>query len=849
MTSYRIHSLSQLETLLKHDHKHPIKAHTSMHGIPIAIENPKGSKRHWKDPSTGEKGATVMVHPYGFIKDVEGADGDELDVFVGPHKDSDKVFIINQRRTKDLRRFDEHKVMLGFLDEEEARAAYLKNYDRKGPKILGSLRVWTLERFKRWIAKKGAKTEPVSKSGGPFIGPRGGKWADAAHTIPWRESSSWQHSKASQIHEAIRKVGHLSDHEAAEHVALVHDLLPTRAANEVARVRYDMTREQAEEAREKGKLPERLDRPAKKEEPKAVESVPAESPRAEAAKETEALEASGEYVNDRASKVEQRGEDVLGSARHRAVEWRSMREALDSEHAEEMFTRDFLMQNEPPDLISKTQEDQKRAMWCLHLHYCSKKFASKPEIVKVPKSGENAFYHWSYEGERLVRHAHTRPRETFSDAPTQEEHEKKQRAHYYQAYKIVKELIDKSATRHLDLFMKDPLSAHRSIAADLRNEIELANVRWGHNDAGTGAIIDTYNAWVGRGKMSPLGQSNAAAGRIRFANTANGKEELSATAQRVALAVMEGKSLNSALGEKGAKKGHTVELSTMYDTSVMTRKGPASEFKSVKQGLDMLDKSAGGKFEMRGVQWGKSVTDEEREHHLKSLVDSFNDLTGILGLPAEMSSFNGKLAIAVGARGKAGALAHYEGNEKVINLTRASGAGSLAHEWGHFFDHTLCRVSGMGASAGPRSKVLGGFWNLTVASEAVYSHVRTNPNPHPTLKAMHSLVTSDTWKQFRLRVGRVAQEQGMSDKEHAYWTSTAEVFARCFERHIQGKLHASGRENTYLVGLHKAASDPNGLWPTNEEQKALEPLFDSLFESFRNSDLLKKALRFIVRRR
>ena len=28
---------------------------------------------------------------------------------------------------------------------------------------------------------------PLAKSGGPFIGPHGGKWADAAHTIPWKE--------------------------------------------------------------------------------------------------------------------------------------------------------------------------------------------------------------------------------------------------------------------------------------------------------------------------------------------------------------------------------------------------------------------------------------------------------------------------------------------------------------------------------------------------------------------------------------------------------------------------------------------------------------------------------------
>lgn len=30
--------------------------------------------------------------------------------------------------------------------------------------------------------------EPLAKSGGPFIGPHGGKWADAKHTVAWKEN-------------------------------------------------------------------------------------------------------------------------------------------------------------------------------------------------------------------------------------------------------------------------------------------------------------------------------------------------------------------------------------------------------------------------------------------------------------------------------------------------------------------------------------------------------------------------------------------------------------------------------------------------------------------------------------
>lgn len=167
---------------------------TTFAGLPISIENRKGSRRYWTDPETGEEGSTLMEHPYGYIRGRKGADGDEVDVFLGPDENSNHVFIVNQRAGADLRRFDEHKVMLGFRTLDEARAAYLKHYNARGPQLLGSIREWTMERFKRWL-DGGDLDEPVQKGelplnlfkGGPYIGPRGGKWADAAHTIPWSD--------------------------------------------------------------------------------------------------------------------------------------------------------------------------------------------------------------------------------------------------------------------------------------------------------------------------------------------------------------------------------------------------------------------------------------------------------------------------------------------------------------------------------------------------------------------------------------------------------------------------------------------------------------------------------------
>ena len=43
--------------------------------------------------------------------------------------------------------------------------------------------------YNRWLQTRGQVGESLAKAmGGPFIGPRGGKWADAAHTIHWEEA-------------------------------------------------------------------------------------------------------------------------------------------------------------------------------------------------------------------------------------------------------------------------------------------------------------------------------------------------------------------------------------------------------------------------------------------------------------------------------------------------------------------------------------------------------------------------------------------------------------------------------------------------------------------------------------
>jgi inorganic pyrophosphatase len=63
---------------------------------------PQGATRSGKNKDTGEEWSIEMPYHYGYIKRTESeADGDHIDVFLGPHLDSEVVFVIDQRRPGD----------------------------------------------------------------------------------------------------------------------------------------------------------------------------------------------------------------------------------------------------------------------------------------------------------------------------------------------------------------------------------------------------------------------------------------------------------------------------------------------------------------------------------------------------------------------------------------------------------------------------------------------------------------------------------------------------------------------------------------------------------------------------
>jgi len=127
-----------------------LQGHTEVQGLPIAIENRKGSVRKGKD-SDGNEWRTKMEHPYGYIKGTKGADGEEVDCYVGPDKEAPKAYVVHQHKD-DGKGFDEDKVMLGFRSKKEAKEAYLKHYD--DPKFLGPISIVSMDRLRKLVESK-----------------------------------------------------------------------------------------------------------------------------------------------------------------------------------------------------------------------------------------------------------------------------------------------------------------------------------------------------------------------------------------------------------------------------------------------------------------------------------------------------------------------------------------------------------------------------------------------------------------------------------------------------------------------------------------------------------------------
>jgi inorganic pyrophosphatase len=139
-----------------------LQGHMKFQGIPIAIENRKGSTREGVDPD-GKPWKTTFDLPYGFIKKTEGKDGEEIDAYIGPQDDASHAFVVHQRKI-DGTGHDEDKVFLGMPSVEAVRKAYLKHYNKVGPKLLGEISTLSMDTLKAKLEESRKHTKLTEKA-------------------------------------------------------------------------------------------------------------------------------------------------------------------------------------------------------------------------------------------------------------------------------------------------------------------------------------------------------------------------------------------------------------------------------------------------------------------------------------------------------------------------------------------------------------------------------------------------------------------------------------------------------------------------------------------------------------
>lgn len=145
---------------------HALHARRKWKGLDFSVENRKGSVRHWHDPLAGRDGQTMMLHDYGYLRGTEGADGDHVDVYMGPDPDgAAKVYVVRQMAPPQFLTYDEDKCMVGFPSETAARKAYLAHYDDE--RFLGSVDAYDADDFAAQVGRQPGPVlvKPMSKVG------------------------------------------------------------------------------------------------------------------------------------------------------------------------------------------------------------------------------------------------------------------------------------------------------------------------------------------------------------------------------------------------------------------------------------------------------------------------------------------------------------------------------------------------------------------------------------------------------------------------------------------------------------------------------------------------------------
>ena len=206
------------------------------------------------------------------------------------------------------------------------------------------------------------------------------------------------------------------------------------------------------------------------------------------------------------------------------------------------------------------------------------------------------------------------------------------------------------------------------------------------------------------------------------------------------------------------------------------------------------------RYNLKGFEFGNWMSNDDRYDNLVATESSLVRLGWIFN--SQNIGFNQMIGIAFGARGVGRALAHYEPQFNMINLTKEKGAGCLAHEYGHAIDYNFGRYIDQHKTY---SSLSGG---IASGRKPLIDNVGSS---------LRALVNEIVDYPFTLE--RVNWE--------GYWAERTEVFARMFEEYVAYRISTTSSRNTYLARSFESYQK-SSKYLTAAEFKPLIPKFNAL---------------------
>lgn len=718
------------------------KASINVQGLDISIENPRGGKRSGVDPD-GNAWEVTMHNHYGYIRRSEGADGEHVDVFVGPNPASDKVFIVDQVNPDGS--FDEHKVLLGFDSKLKARSGYKSNYS-KGWKV-GPITSMNMDEFKAWLkdgdtkkplkpdafagkvpeSKPDQETQSVSNPDEFVKAPNGSTDfgeinADVAKAIG-RQSGRvrLQEGEHRGNHKGFGRAHIAAEHpeigdpvQFVEGVASGFDRIHRSRLGRLKLVKDGSPNELLVvelKPHGDGDFYSVLSAyKTRKENSELLWSAPhsrsADPGGQPALSEDEALGDAGEPI----SSVKQTAANssiAQKSTSRQAAPIEDAGEKLGGARKDELRTVRERLENMDDEAIASSTLG---------------KMFPKPEIDKVGDKKAAAIYQVARD---LIP---AKPRKSY------------RLKRWVDTVRQARELIGLVEEVGPDALLERIEKAGIPKARDIVRRVEVLNGidrgQWGRVGVVTQASGQyskgdemVSGAWVtveidgrlvafyGHDTIQSalpeirqrLDDKGPAGKKLKFAVYQDLRAGEYFIAQDSDKEKRRLKTFDSPNDARAYIRDNHDDLVAAWDAvknrDNVTRADMRRSVNAERTGTDYRD----GKdvtpeqfldaFGFRGVEFGNWVRQgkgaKERQSLLNDAYDAFMDLAEVLNIPPKALSLEGRLGIGMGSRGRGGKnAAHFEPGSIVINLTKTKGAGSLAHEWFHALDNYFARKRG-----------------------------------------------------------------------------------------------------------------------------------------------------------